>query len=185
MFERDLPGENKSGLSFQTASDELPLETCETINGSWGYNITDRNYKTVTQVVQLLAGAAGRNANLLLNVGPMASGVIQAEFVDTLAAAGKWLEKYGESIYGTRGGPLAPQLWGVTTQKGQVVYIHLFKQPAEGTILIPGSKLKVKQARVLGQDTVVKFKVTKEGVQVETGNMQLTGPDTVIALELR
>lgn len=185
MFERDLPGENKSGLSFQQASNDLPLETCETINGSWGYNITDRHYKTTTQVVQLLAGAAGRNANLLLNVGPMASGVIQAEFVDTLAVAGKWLEKYGESIYGTRGGPLAPQSWGVTTQKGQVVYIHLFKQPAEGTILIPGSKLKVKQARVLGQDTVVKFKVTKEGVQIETGNMQLTGPDTVIALELR
>jgi len=185
MFERDLPGENKSGLSFQQASNDLPLETCETINGSWGYNITDRHYKTTTQVVQLLAGAAGRNANLLLNVGPMASGVIQAEFVDTLAVAGKWLEKYGESVYGTRGGPLAPQSWGVTTQKGQVVYIHLFKQPAEGTILIPGSKLKVKQARVLGQDTVVKFKVTKEGVQIETGNMQLTGPDTVIALELR
>lgn len=185
MFERDLPGENKSGLSFQQASNDLPLETCETINGSWGYNITDRHYKTTTQVVQLLAGAAGRNANLLLNVGPMASGVIQAEFVDTLAVAGKWLEKYGESVYGTRGGPLAPQSWGVTTQKGQVVYIHLFKQPAEGTILIPGSKLKVKQARVLGQDTVVKFKVTKEGVQIETDNMQLTGPDTVIALELR
>ncbi|NCT77142.1 MAG: alpha-L-fucosidase [Chitinophagaceae bacterium] len=185
MFERDLPGENKSGLSFQTASDELPLETCETINGSWGYNITDRNYKTVTQVVQLLAGAAGRNANLLLNVGPMASGVIQAEFVDTLAAAGKWLEKYGESIYGTRGGPLTPQSWGVTTQKGQITYIHLFKQPAEGTILIPGSKQKVKQVRVLGQDTIVKFKVTKEGVLIETGNVQLAGPDTVIALELR
>lgn len=185
MFERDLPGENKSGLSFQTASDELPLETCETINGSWGYNITDRNYKTVTQVVQLLVGAAGRNANLLLNVGPMASGVIQTEFVDTLAAAGKWLEKYGESIYGTRGGPLTPQSWGVTTQKGQVIYIHLFKQPAEGAILIPGSKLKIKQVRVLGGDTVVKSKLTKEGVLIETGNVQLTGPDTVIALELR
>ncbi len=185
MFERDLPGENKSGLSFQTASDELPLETCETINGSWGYNITDRNYKTVTQVVQLLAGAAGRNANLLLNVGPMASGVIQTEFIDTLAAAGKWLEKYGESIYGTRGGPLTPQSWGVTTQKGQFIYIHLFKQPAEGTVLIPGSKLKVKQVRVLGGDTVVKSKLTKEGVLIETGNLTLTGPDTVIALELR
>ena len=47
MFERDLPGENKAGLSFQTASQDVPLESCETINGSWGYNITDRRYKTV------------------------------------------------------------------------------------------------------------------------------------------
>ena len=50
MFERDLPGENKSGLSFQKAS-ALPLETCETINGAWGYNITDRKYKTADKVV--------------------------------------------------------------------------------------------------------------------------------------
>src|SRR5581483_11369868 len=103
MFERDLPGENKSGLSFQKASDALPLETCETTNGAWGYNITDRRYKTITQVIQLLVGAAGRNANLLLNVGPMPNGVIQTEFRDTLAGAGQWLQQYGESVYGTRG----------------------------------------------------------------------------------
>ena len=73
MFERDLPGENKSGLNFQTAS-PLPLETCETINGSWGYNITDRNYKSTKQIIHYLVNAAGRNSNLLLNVGlcPMA-----------------------------------------------------------------------------------------------------------------
>jgi alpha-L-fucosidase len=46
MFERDLPGENKSGLSFQKASDQLPLETCETMNNSWGFNITDTTYKS-------------------------------------------------------------------------------------------------------------------------------------------
>ena len=64
-----------------------------------------------------MVGAAGRNSNLLLNVGPMPSGAIQPEFTDTLAAAGKWLQQYGESIYGTRRGPLGPQTWGVTTQQ--------------------------------------------------------------------
>lgn len=185
MFERDLPGENKSGLSFQQASNDLPLETCETINGSWGYNITDRSYKTVKQVIQLLAGAAGRNANLLLNVGPMGNGVIQPEFVDTLAAAGKWLELYGESIYETRGGPLAPQAWGVTTQRGQTIYIHLFQPPAGGSVLIPGNKLKVKQVRVLGQSAAVKYTIGKEGISIQTSSVNIEGPDTVIALELR
>ena len=88
MFEKDLPGENRSGLSFQEAAEHMPLETCETINRSWGFNITDRNYKSVKQVVHYLVNTAGRNANLLLNVGPLPSGVIQQEFRDTLAAAG-------------------------------------------------------------------------------------------------
>ena len=160
MFERDLPGENKSGLSFQKASDELPLESCETMNGSWGYNITDRNYKTVNQVIQLLVGAAGRNSNLLLNVGPMPSGTIQPEFTDTLAAAGKWLEQFGESIYGTRGGPLAPQPWGVTTQKENKIYVHIFKKPEANYILLPGVNKKVKQVTVLGTSQNIKYKKT-------------------------
>lgn len=184
MFERDLPGENKSGLSFQKAS-ALPLETCETINGSWGYNITDRKYKSVHQVIKLLAGAAGRNANLLLNVGPMPNGLIQKEFIDTLAAAGKWLQQYGESIYGTRGGPLTPQPWGVTTQKNKTIYIHLFSAPDHQTILFPIGKNKIKKVSVLGSGTALPFKQQKETVSLSTASVALQGPDTVIAVELK
>jgi len=185
MFERDLPGENKSGLSFQTASVEVPLETCETTNGSWGYNITDRNYKTVPQVVQLLVGAAGRNANLLLNVGPLPSGLIQSEFADTLAAAWKLLQPFSKSIYGTRGGPLRPQEWGVTTQSGNFIYLHLLKKPADNYIRITGVKGKVKKAVVLGAASPVKFKQDKDGVSIQTADVALGGPDTIIEIELK
>ena len=185
MFERDLPGENKSGLSFQKASDAVPLETCETINGAWGYNITDRKYKTEKQVIQLLVGAAGRNANLLLNVGPMPSGMIQPEFIDTLAAAGKWLQQYGESIYGTRGGPLGPQSWGVTTQKDKKIYLHLFKTPGANAILLPATKEKVKQVTVLGTDQKMKYKQQNEGIIITTEGIAIDGPDTVILVEMK
>lgn len=185
MFERDLPGENKSGLSFQKASDAVPLETCETINGAWGYNITDRNYKTVQQVLQLLVGAAGRNANLLLNVGPMPNGMIQPEFTDTLAAAGRWLQQFGESIYGTRGGPLGPQSWGVTTQKEKRIYLHLFKTPDANTILLPAIKEKVKQVTVFGTDQKIKYKQQNEGIIIATEGIAIDGPDTVILVELK
>jgi alpha-L-fucosidase len=184
MFERDLPGENKSGLSFQKAS-TLPLETCETINGSWGYNITDRKYKTVDQVIKLLAGAAGRNANLLLNVGPMPNGLIQKEFTDTLAVAGKWLQQYGGSIYGTRGGPLTPQAWGLTTQKDKTIYIHLFAAPDNQTISWSIGKDKIKKVSVLGSGAAVPFKQQKETITISTGAVTLQGPDTVIAVELQ
>lgn len=183
MFERDLPGENKSGLSFQKASDAIPLETCETINGAWGYSITDRNYKTVSQVIQLLVGAAGRNANLLLNVGPMPNGMIQPEFTDTLAIAGKWLQQYGESIYGTRGGPLSPQAWGVTTQKEKRIYLHLFKAPEANTILLPATK--VKQVTLLGTDVKIKYKQQKDGIAISTEAVAIDGADTVILVELK
>jgi alpha-L-fucosidase len=185
MFERDLPGENKSGLSFQKASEEVPLESCETINGSWGYNITDRRYKTSTEVIHLLVGAAGRNSNLLLNVGPMPSGEIQPEFTDTLAAAGKWLQQYGESIYGTRGGPLAPQVWGVTTQKEKKIYIHLFNAPAGNSIFLPGIKEKVNQVLLMGATNKIKFKQQAEGVIISTEGITIDGPDTVIVVELK
>lgn len=185
MFERDLPGENKSGLSFQKASEAVPLESCETTNGSWGYSITDKNYKSAKQVIQLLVGAAGRNSNLLLNIGPMPSGAIQPEFVDTLAAAGKWIQQNSESIYGTRGGPLGPQIWGVTTQKDKKIYLHLFKTPDANTILLPGVKEKVKQVTLLGTDQKIKYKQQQEGIIVTTDGITIDGPDTVILVELK
>lgn len=184
MFERDLPGENKSGLSFQEASAEVPLETCETINGAWGYNITDRRFKTVKQIIQLLVGAAGRNANLLLNVGPMPNGQIQPEFTDSLAAAGKWLEQYGETIYGTRGGPIAPQPWGVSTQKGKKIYLHLFKQPYGNMILLPEFKAKVKQVQVFINRQPVKFKQQAEGLILQTEGFDFDVADLVLQIEL-
>lgn len=184
MFERDLPGENSSGLSFQKASDKLPVETCETLNGSWGYNITDRNYKTPAQVIQWLAGAAGRNANLLLNIGPMPSGAIQPEFIDTLTAAGKWLQQYGESIYGTRGGPLSPRHWGVTTQKEKKIYLHLFNRPENDRIFLPAIST-VKQVKWMGTDLAVNYSVEKDGLNLFTGGSIIKGPDTVIVIELK
>ncbi len=53
---------------------DLPLETCETMNNSWGFNITDKHYKSTKELVQYLVRAAGHDANFLLNVGPMPNG---------------------------------------------------------------------------------------------------------------
>ena len=64
MFERDLPGENKAGFSAGQGISELPLETCETMNGMWGYRIEDQNYKSPKELIHYLVKAAGKNANL-------------------------------------------------------------------------------------------------------------------------
>jgi alpha-L-fucosidase len=95
------------------------------------------------------------------------------------------LQKYGESIYGTRGGPLGPQSWGVTTQKEKKIYVHLFNGPEANIILVPGIIGKVNDARLLGTDTKVKFKQQTEGLIVHTDGITVSGPDTVIVIELK
>jgi alpha-L-fucosidase len=115
MFEKDLPGANTTGFSGESKIGKLPLETCETINNSWGFNITDRSFKSSKQIIHYLVNAAGRNANFLLNIGPMPNGKIQSEFTDTLAIVGDWVKKNGESVYNTRGSGMPPQPWGVMT----------------------------------------------------------------------
>lgn len=164
MFEKDMPGENKTGLSFQQPSDAMPLETCETMNDSWGYHVTDRNYKTVKQVIHLLVNAAGRNANLLLNVGPMPNGEIQKEFTDTLAAAGKWLSQYGHSIYDTRGKLISPQQWGVVTRTDKEIFVHILHRPLNDFILLPGFAETISSVEIMNTGKKLKWNKVAEGV---------------------
>jgi alpha-L-fucosidase len=97
MFEKDLPGNNTTGFGGASVS-ALPLETCETMNNSWGYNITDVSYKSVKDLIHYMVNAAGHNANFLLNVGPMPNGEIQTEFKDTLKAMARLLSQRGHKV---------------------------------------------------------------------------------------
>ncbi|MDR3622133.1 MAG: alpha-L-fucosidase [Paludisphaera borealis] len=141
MFEQDLPGENSAGFNKAGVTTALPLETCLTMNQSWGYNATDDHYKSPEQIIQALVGAAGRGANLLLNVGPKPDGTIGPEFTERLLTVGRWLESNGEAVYGTRRGPIPPQSWGVTTLrtgrdgKAPAIYLHLLKPDAHSIML--------------------------------------------------
>lgn len=185
MFERDLPGENKSGLSFQQASDKLPIETCETMNNSWGFNIRDDHFKSEPTIIKYLVNAAGRNTNLLLNVGPMPNGKIQQEFVDTLLAVGKWMKNFGESIYGTRGNVIPLQDWGVVTAKGKSLFIHILKMPENKMIFIEGVKEKIVNSKWMGTEQKVKFSQNKNGLTLFTEGSVPDRVDAIIQLELK
>jgi alpha-L-fucosidase len=183
MFEKDLPGENTTGFSGDSKIGNLPLETCETINYSWGFNINDNNYKSVKQIIHYLVNAAGRNANFLLNVGPMPNGKIQPEFTDTLTKVGEWMKKYGETVYDTRGNIIAPQPWGVMTQKGNVLYAHILNGVKGEYVFIPGLKQKVSRINLFGSSTELKFKQQPEGVFVYLPNITPDNIDTIIQLQ--
>lgn len=139
LFEQDLPGENSAGFSGeQKVSTQLPLETCMTLNNTWGYSITDKNYKSGDEVIRRLVGAAGRNANFLLNVGPRPDGQLPEEAVKILEHVGDFMSTHGSTIYNTRGGCVPPQDWGVTTQDGKTLYIHVLNKEKDGQVINEG-----------------------------------------------
>lgn len=177
IFERDVPGQNTAGLSGQAIS-RLPLETCQTMNGMWGYKIIDQNYKSTEELIRLLVRTSGKGANLLLNIGPQPNGELPATALDRLKEMGEWLRANGESIYGTTAGDIEEQPWGVTTRNGNALYLHILDLDSN-TLELPLS-CKVKSATVLNGNAV-RFKKTKTGVTL-TFDEKPSGTDYIVKL---
>ena len=169
IFERDLPGENTHGLSGQAIS-RLPLETCQTMNGMWGYKVIDQNYKSTETLVRYLVSAAGKGGNLLLNVGPQPNGELPAVAVERMKDLGEWLKANGETIYGTEAGDIRQQEWGCTTRKGDRLFVHIFE--LEHDALYLPLECKVVSAKVFGTEQKVKFQKVSGGILLECGKVE-------------
>ena len=183
MFEKDLPGKNTAGFNEQSVIGDLPLETCETINGAWGYNASDKRFKSTRDLIHYLVRAAGYNANFLLNIGPMPTGKIQPEFVSRLQEMGGWLKQYGDSVYGTRGGPITPRPWGVTTRRGNRIYLHVLDWP-DPVLVMPSLGGRVKSATAMKNGARVEVVENEYGVLVRIPKDAVDQYDTVIAVEI-
>jgi alpha-L-fucosidase len=133
-------------------------------------------------MIRYLVGAAGRNANLLLNVGPLPTGKIQPEAVERLKEMGAWLAKYGDSVYGTRQGPVGPRSWGVTTQKGNRIFVHLldWQDPA---LLLPRLQPRVTRAYLMQSGAPVGVSESAEGTLLRLPAYDKAAPDNVVVLE--
>jgi alpha-L-fucosidase len=182
MFEKDLPGHNTAGFNEKAEIGELPREMCETMNNSWGFNLLDTKYKSTKDLVRLLVKAAGYDANLLLNVGPMPNGKIQPEFQERLDEVGGWLAKNGDSIYETRGGPIGPRDWGVTTRKGTKVFVHVLEW-SDPVLALPRLPAAVKRAYTLRDGAPVAVSSLPDAVTLRL-RPDRDPIDTVIVLEL-
>ena len=165
IFERDIPGENTAGWHSGGVSATLPLETCQTMNGSWGYRMTDQNYKSVDELIR---------------------------YLERLAAMGEWLGTYGETIYGTRSTLVKPQPWGVTTHKDDRMWLHVFpadafKAAADGQIYVPYKDgRKVASVTPYGSDVKLAFKQYKEGLFITLPeDMPADVPDYVVEVTFK
>ena len=113
-------------------------EAIPTTNESYGYHKFDNSHKPVSHFIRLIASAASRGGNLLMNIGPKGDGTFDVKDLTVLQGIGKWMQKNGESIYGTTAGPLPYHSWGLSTLKKNKLYLHVFDWPADGKLYVSG-----------------------------------------------
>lgn len=191
----DTPEQTVGRCQFDRA-----WESCITLGTQWSWKPDDK-LKPYTEAIRILVACAVGDGNLALNTNPMPDGRIEPRQVESFRKIGAWLGEYGESIYGTRGGPfVAPDggsavqvsgdrfampggnWWGGSTCKGNVIYVHVLRWPSD-TITLPGVEPRIVKHTVLtgGEATV---KQSDTGIEVTVPSAQRDAVNTIIKLEL-
>jgi alpha-L-fucosidase len=180
---------------------DQPWESCITLGTQWSWKPDDK-LKPCTDGIQMLVACAVGDGNLALNTNPMPDGRIEPRQVESFRKIGEWLQKYGESIYGTRGGPfVAPDMgkrqfghdrtrfqmpggswWGGSTRKDNSIYLHILRWPGDTITLPPIRPRIVKHAVITGGEATVKQ--TDAGIEVGVPAGQRDALDTIVKLEL-
>ncbi len=180
-----------------TFAGRKPFEECRGTAGSFAFNRAEGydDYISRTAAVRLLIDTVARGGNLLLDVGPTADGRIPLIQVDRLLAIGRWLETYGESIYGTTRAPFTRTPWGNATAKGGTVYLQLYDWPERGWLHVAGLQGSLKRVRwVTGKgpadDPQLEFQWNDRGLGIDLSRALQQGlfPDphaAVVALDFR
>jgi alpha-L-fucosidase len=135
----------------------VPWEACITLNRNWGYAAADKDFKSPQQVVRALVECVSKNGNMLLNVGPDARGEIPPECVEILTEVGGWMRKNNPSIYACGRSEYPKPEWGRYTQKGKMLYAHIYERGI-GPVNLRGLAGKIKKACLLSDNSEVKLK---------------------------
>jgi len=190
QLQPDIVINNRGGLpgDYDTPEQKVgefqkdrPWETCMTMAEQWSWRTEDR-IKPISVCIRSLVATVGGDGNFLLNVGPMPTGQIEPRQVQTLREMGKWLDKYGDSIYGTRGGPFKSGTWGASTHRGRIIYLHFFNLYGR-SFRLPPIPAKITGWSILtgGQAEIEQL---PDGIVVSVPPEYRKEIDTIVALEL-
>jgi alpha-L-fucosidase len=160
-------------------------ESIYTHNDSWGYIEHDLNFKSSEEIIQLLATVASKGGNLMLNVGPDGNGNIPSYSVKYLKETGRWLQKNGESIYGTTYGFVPAQPWGVTTSKNGKLFLHVFNRPKNGKLLLPQFTNAITKVYALDGKKSLAWKKMGEDVYITLPVFNKEEADQVFVVEYK
>jgi alpha-L-fucosidase len=168
------------------SEDFRPWETCQVITKrNWFYHEDDHTFKSVKELIQLLADTAGKGGNLLLDIGPGPDGTIRPEFTERLLAMGAWLKINGDSIYGTTYGPLQNLSFGRSTRKDKTIYLHVFDWPANGKLQVDGFSGHVTSALLLAGGKRLTYHQNGDKLVIDTPQQAPDPNDSVLTVVTR
>ncbi len=153
-----------------------------TLGTQWSWKPND-NIKSLKECIDILVKCVGGDGNLLLNVGPMPDGRIEPRQVERLLEIGKWLEKNGQTIYGTRGGPFKPGSWGASTYKGNTIFVHILNWQGKDTLTLPDIGKKILKSSLPGGGSVT-IEKTEEGINLAVPKQNQDSLDTIVVLQI-
>jgi alpha-L-fucosidase len=131
-------------------------EACQTLNGSWGYDRDNLDWKPLDMLVRMLVDTVSKGGNLLLNVGPNARGEFDPRSIERLRGIGEWMRMHGRSIYGCTASDLTPPPDCRFTQNGKRLYLHLFAWPFRH-VHLDGLSEQVEYAQLLNDASEIKL----------------------------
>ena len=175
----------QSEISIPRFTREIPWEYCRVAGGegsTWYWKPAD-TYRPLNEWILDVVRSACNDGNFLLGIGPMPDGRFEPRLVDQLRQFGLWLNHYGESIYGTRGGPFKPNTWYGSTCKGNKVYIHVTKTDTNGTLVLPPLGRKIVRHGLLNRGEMA-LQQTDQAIELTIGKHDVQSPVTIVVLEL-
>ena len=183
-----IPGDFVTPEQYQPsgpmAADGKPIvwEACQTLNGSWGYDRDNLDYKPVDLLVRMLIDGVSKDGNMLLNVGPTARGNFDPRAIASLRGVGEWLRLHSRSIYGAGASRFTPPADARYTQRGDRLYLHLFAWPFQH-VHLPGLAGVVEYAQLLNDASEIGLVTLPPGT--EAGTIHPGGqPEGTLTLEL-
>jgi alpha-L-fucosidase len=156
-------------------------EACQTLNGSWGYDRDNLDWKPVVMLLRMLVDSVSKGGNLLLNVGPTARGEFDPRALTTLREIGQWMRVHSKSIYGCSASEFTAPPDCRFTQNGKKLYLHVFAWPFRH-IHLDGMAGRVEYAQLLNDGSEVKM--IQIDPHVQSQNTTMGGENDSLILEL-
>ncbi|GHO90907.1 alpha-L-fucosidase [Reticulibacter mediterranei] len=164
---------------IQVDGKPVTWEACQTLNGSWGYDRDNLDWKSPDLLVRMLVDSVAKGGNLLLNVGPTARGEFDARAVATLDAIGEWMRLHNRSIYGATQSDFTPPPDCRLTQRGNRLYLHVFAWPMID-IYLDGLADRVEYAQLLNDASEIRMDVDKSDANTLTLKLPIQRPDVLV-----
>jgi hypothetical protein len=134
-------------------------------------------------LIRNLVDIASKGGGYLLNIAPVAGGIIENADLGQAAAIAAWMRINGESIHGVIPGPFRRLGFdGRCTQRFNTVYVHVFNW-SDSYVTLPGLATTALYAENLPDGERVSITPTEQGIRI--GRPRRVDPiDTVIRVRL-